>query len=119
MKSVILIAGGSERAEANEEIKGIATGLAAHLEGRYDRVACAFLSQAEPGVVEAIAGEVEVGARELVCFPYFLTATSEWSDTLPAVVEQARQDHPDVTITLERYLGAQRAMPRLVAQLLP
>lgn len=119
MKSVLLIAGGSETVEANEEVKGLATGLAAHLDGRYDRVACAFMAHGQPGVREAIAGEVGIGARELVCFPYFLTATPDWAQALPGIVEQARHDHPDVTITLERYLGAQRAMPRLVAQLLP
>jgi sirohydrochlorin ferrochelatase len=119
MKSVILIAGGSDTVEANEEVRGLATGLAAHLDGRYDRVACAFMAHAQPTVADAIAGEAGEGARELVCFPYFLTATPSWAQDLPAMVEQARRDHPDVTITLERYLGAQRAMPRLVAQLLP
>lgn len=119
MKSVIVIAGGSETAQANEEVKGLTTGLAAHLEGRYDRVACAFLRHTDPGVSETIAGEVAAGARELVCFPYFLTATADWSTTLPSLIDQARQDHPESTITLERYLGAQRAMPRLMAQLLP
>ncbi len=119
MKTVILIASGSEAVAANEEVKGVATGLAAHLDGRYDRVACAFMAHGEPGVSAAIDGEIAVGARELVCFPYFLMATPAWSTALPALVEQARRDHPEATITLERYLGAQRAMPRLLAQLLP
>lgn len=119
MKSVILIADGSESEEANEEVKGLATGLAAHLDGRYDRVACAFMAHGDPGVTDAIEGEIGLGARQLVCLPYFLTATPDWSRELPRLVEQARQDHPEITITLERYLGAQRAMPRLLAQLIP
>ena len=119
MKSVVLIAAGSEATEANEEIKGLATGLAVYLDGCYDRVACAFMIHAEPDVTTAIAGEVAVGARELVCFPYFLMATPEWAHQLPSLVEQARREHPEVTITLERYLGAQRALPRMLAQLLP
>ena len=119
MRSVLILAHGSRREASNEEVRGLATAVAARLDGRYDRCGCAFLELAQPSIPEAIAREVEAGATEVVCFPYFLSAGRHVVEDVPELVEAARRDHPGVRITLERYLGAQHAMAALIADVLP
>lgn len=119
MKSLLIVAHGSRREASNEEVRGLSTAVSARLDGRYDRCACAFLELAEPDIPGAIAREVEAGATEVVCFPYFLSAGRHVVEDVPALVEAARRRHPAVRITLERYLGAQNAMAALIADAVP
>lgn len=119
MRSLLILAHGSRREASNDEIRGLATAVAARLDGRYDRCACAFLELAEPDISTAIAREVAAGAVEVVCFPYFLSAGRHVVKDVPAVVERSREAHPGVRITLERYLGAQQAMAALIAEAVP
>lgn len=119
MRSLLIIAHGSRREDSNEEIRALATAVSARLDGRYDRCGCAFLELAEPDIPSAIAGEVAAGAHEVVCFPYFLSAGRHVTVDIPALVEVARGAHPSVRISLERYLGAQRAMAPFVAEAVP
>jgi len=119
MKSLIIIAHGSRREASNDEVRGLATAVAARMDGRYDRVACAFLELATPDIPTAIEREVTVGAREIVCFPYFLSAGRHVVEDVPGFVEAARERFPEVRISLERYLGAQPAMAELICEAVP
>ncbi len=119
MRSLLLIAHGSRRDASNDEVRGLATAVSAHMDGRYDRVGCAFLELAEPGIAAAIDREVDAGATEVVCFPYFLAAGHHVIRDVPEIVEAARERHPGVTIRLERYLGAQHRLAQLIAELVP
>lgn len=119
MKSLLIIAHGSRRERSNDEIRGLATAIAARMDGRYDRVGCAFLELATPDIPAAIEREVGAGAHEVVCFPYFLSAGRHVVEDVPALVEAARQRFPDVRIALERYLGAQPAMAEFICAAVP
>lgn len=119
MRSLIIIAHGSRREASNEEIRALSTAVSACLDGRYERCRCAFLELAEPDIGSAINEEVAAGAREVVCFPYFLSAGRHVAEDIPAIIEAARREHPQVRVSLERYLGAQRAMAGLIADSVP
>jgi len=119
MRALVLLAHGSRRDASNEEVRGLATAVAARMDGRYDRVTCAFLELVEPSIGEAIDREVAFGCDEVVCLPYFLSAGRHVSEDIPGLIEAARQRHPSARIRLERYLGAQNRLAQLIADAVP
>lgn len=119
MRSLLLLAHGSRRDASNDEVRGLATAVAARMDGRYDRVACAFLELAEPSIGEAIDREVAAGCDEVTCLPYFLSAGRHVSEDIPGLIEAARERHPQARIRLERYLGAQNRLADLIAEVVP
>ncbi|MFB4202482.1 Sirohydrochlorin cobaltochelatase [wastewater metagenome] len=119
LRSLLILAHGSRREASNDEVRGLATAVAARMDGRYDRVGCAFLELAEPDIAAAIEREIEVGCDEIVCLPYFLSAGRHVAEDIPAIIEAARERHPGVRVSLERYLGAQNRLAALIADVVP
>lgn len=72
----------------------------------------AFLELNEPSIPDAIDAAVAAGSTRLVLLPYFLHAGNHTRRDLPAFMEEARERHPGVDLTMARHLGPD---PRLVA----
>lgn len=119
MRGLLLIAHGSEQVRVNDELRELSSTLAAGLDGRYDRIACAFLAHAEPSLVAAVDREVAAGIRELVCLPYALFADAAIVRDIPRQLEAARSRHPELVLRLERYLGAQPGLVRALLGIVP
>lgn len=106
MRTLILVAHGSRREASNREIRDLTEALARRAAGRFDRVSCAFLEQAEPSIPDAIGQALAGGALEVVVLPYFLSAGRHMAEHIPALVEEQRREHPEARIKLAPYLGA-------------
>jgi len=106
--AVILVAHGSRApgiVEAQQELcDAVATRLGSS-------VSAGFLEICAPDIPTAIAREAARGARRILLVPYFLHAGNHTTRDIPAIMEQARADHPGVEVELAAPLGPD---PRLV-----
>ncbi|WP_417614035.1 sirohydrochlorin chelatase [Oceanisphaera sp.] len=106
MNGFILVAHGSRRVAANEEIATFSQSLSQVMTVRFDVMGHAFWELAEPSLEQAIDQQVAVGAKNISVFPYFLAQGKHVVNDLPSVLEQKRTQYPDVTLTLLPHLGA-------------
>lgn len=114
MKFLLLIAHGSRRQSANEEILRLAERVSGLAENDFDGVETAFLELAQPDIHEGIARCAERGAQHIVVVPYFLAAGAHVNQDIPAEVDRARAEFEQVSIDISTYLGANEMMARLV-----
>jgi hypothetical protein len=114
MKCLLLIAHGSRRQSANDEIRLLAERVAALDDNDYDAVVTAFLEMAEPDIHQGIAKCVEQGATSIVVVPYFLAGGNHVTKDIPGEIACARAGMPQVDIEISRYLGSSDAMANLV-----
>jgi len=117
MKSLLLIAHGSRRAESNNEIVALTNKLRALAGSEYAQVECAFLELAEPSIEAAIDSLVNAGETEILCLPYFLAKGAHVASDIPEAIAAARQKHPDVTFTVSGYLGESDEVPSILMHL--
>src|SRR5512142_2153949 len=83
--AILLIAHGSRRQEANEELGGVAAELRAR--GQYPIIETAYLELATPNIESGGTGCVEQGAMEVILLPYFLSPGKHVVDDLAAAKE--------------------------------
>ena len=106
MKSLILVAHGSRRAESNDEVRHLADQLRARAGDGFDSVRCAFLELAEPSIPDGIEASVREGATDITVLPYFLSAGRHVVTDIPNEVAVKQREHPEVSIRIAPYLGA-------------
>jgi len=116
MNALLIIAHGSRRRQANAEIEQLVERLRVLSTGSYAIVKHAFLEFAEPTIDETIAELVAAGCRQVVVFPYFLSAGSHVSIDIPAAIDKARRQYPPVTFRITRHLGDLEAVATLILQ---
>ena len=114
MKALLLIAHGSRKQAANEEICRLAQQVAALGGDDYGAVVAAFLELAEPSIQQGVERCVELGVTEIVAVPYFLAAGRHVAQDIPGELACARAGHPELSIELSQYVGDNEAMPDLV-----
>ena len=114
MKFLLLIAHGSRRQGANDEISRLGESVAALDDNDYDGVVTAFLELAEPDIHQGIAECVRQGADHIVAVPYFLAGGNHVKKDIPAELECASAGMPQIKIEMSKYLGASDAMANLV-----
>ena len=106
MKGFILVAHGSRREAANQEIANFAASVSQSLGERFAVMGHAFWELAEPSLEQAIDNQVAAGATDIKLFPYFLAQGSHVANDLPSVLHKKREQYPAITLTLLSHLGA-------------
>ena len=114
MKTMLLIAHGSRKESANEEIKRLAERISAHGNGAFNAVVPAFLEIAQPDIHASVDRCVELGADEIVAVPYFLAAGKHVVRDIPAELSCVSAKYPDLKITVAPHIGEIDAMVELV-----
>ena len=114
MKVMMLIAHGSRKQSANEEVTRLAQRVYELGASEYDAVVAAFLEIAEPSIQQGVERCVELGAETIVAVPYFLAAGNHVAADIPGELECARAGHPQINIEMSRYVGGNDAMAELV-----
>jgi sirohydrochlorin ferrochelatase len=114
MKVLLLIAHGSRKQSANDEIRRLALRVQALCGEEYAAVVAAFLECAEPGIQQGVDRCVELGATEVVAVPYFLAAGKHVAMDIPAELACASAGYPQLKIEMSQYVGDNDAMPELV-----
>ncbi|ASJ71500.1 sirohydrochlorin chelatase [Granulosicoccus antarcticus] len=110
MKSLLLVAHGSRRAESNIEIATLAARLADKASGEYDIVEHAFLELADPLIPDGIERCIAKGATSVQVIPYFLARGTHVADDIPEQVAIKQAEYPDMDIRITRYLGTSDEM---------
>jgi sirohydrochlorin ferrochelatase len=110
----MLIAHGSRRQSANDEIRQLGERVADLDDNDYDGVVTAFLELAEPDIQQGIAKCIEQGAESIVVIPYFLASGNHVIKDIPGEIASAMAARPSVDIEISRYLGSSDSMASLV-----
>ncbi len=112
LTAILLIAHGSRRAEANQELHELAERITAT--GEYAIVESAFLELAEPDI--ATGGErcVGRGASRVLLIPFFLSMGVHLTRDLAAARDELSERHAGVQFELGPPLGPHALLDRLV-----
>lgn len=106
--AVLLIAHGSRRASANEDLFRLAELV--RQRGAAAVVECAFLELAEPTIEQGAAACVGRGAQRVLLVPYFLSAGQHVTGDLQRFREELSRTHPGVEFVVCPPLGLHPAL---------
>ncbi|MCU1347621.1 MAG: hypothetical protein JWO56_651 [Acidobacteria bacterium] len=113
MKALLIMAHGSPRPEANDDIRRVAETVRERR--RYPLVVIGYLDCNEPTIGVAIDECVAAGADAIAAVPYFLHSGKHLLRDIPEILETAASRHPNVEIVMGDYIGHE---PQLVQVLL-
>lgn len=112
LTAVLLIAHGSRRAEANDDLCRLAEIL--RKKGLYPIVEIAYLELANPDIPAGGARCVERGATSVRMLPYFLSPGAHVGEDLEHFRQELSQRYPEVDFTLCPPLGIHPLMVEIV-----
>ncbi|HKB03468.1 MAG TPA: CbiX/SirB N-terminal domain-containing protein [Gemmataceae bacterium] len=112
--ALLLIAHGSRRPEANEDLEHLAAAMRER--GEYVHVQPAYLELCEPAIVAGGGQCVAAGARRVVLVPYFLSAGVHVVEDLTAARDELAGRYPGVEFLLAEPLGRHPLLEEVVAQ---
>ena len=96
MKSLLVVAHGSRRAESNDEIRSLTEKVSQRCADRFDRVECAYLELAEPLIPDAIRSLADDGAKSVLVVPYFLARGAHVASDIPEPVSYTHLTLPTI-----------------------
>ncbi len=109
---LLIVDHGSRRPEANKAVGRLAERVQAK---RPDLdVRWAHMEIAPPSVPTVIAECAAQGTKEIVVQPFFLADGRHLTETIPELVSEARQQHPEITIHVTPHLGEHEALVDIV-----
>lgn len=111
-QAVLLIAHGSRRAAANQDLVELATLLKAR--SHYEIIEVSYLELAEPTIPSGGHRCVERGATEVLMLPYFLSAGAHVTSDLEGFRADLAAAHPQVSFKLCPHLGLHPLMIEIV-----
>lgn len=103
MKALLILAHGSPRPEANEDVLRLAELLRAR--AAYPLIAIGYLDCNQPDIPAAIDECVAHGATAIIAVPYFLHSGKHFFVDVPELLEEAARRHPSVPILMGDYVG--------------
>ncbi|HXI12296.1 MAG TPA: CbiX/SirB N-terminal domain-containing protein [Thermoanaerobaculia bacterium] len=103
MNALLIMAHGSPRPEANEDIRNVASLV--KNESDYPFVTIGYLDCNEPDIATAIDDCVSAGATSIAAVPYFLHSGRHLLRDVPAILKEGALRHPSVTILMGDYVG--------------
>jgi sirohydrochlorin ferrochelatase len=112
--AILLIAHGSRRQSANDDLHELAARMAAL--GTYPIVEACFLELSEPDIPTAGQKCVSRGASRVLLIPYFLSAGVHLRRDLTTARDELRRLHPSVDFRLGAALGPHPLLDELVAE---
>jgi sirohydrochlorin ferrochelatase len=74
----------------------------------------AHMEIAEPSISQAIAACVSQGARTVIIAPYFLSKGRHIQEDIPALVQEAQEQHPHVECLIAAPIGVDPLMAQLI-----
>lgn len=114
MTSLLLIAHGSRRPEANADLDHVAAQL--HARGAYADVQVSFLELAEPSIDGGGALCAGRGATVVVMLPYFLSPGKHVAEDLTAARDRLAAAFPTVRFVLAEPLGRHPLLLNILEQ---
>ncbi len=115
-KGIIILGHGSRSGGADDTVKQVAAEVRKF--SGSDIVEYAFLEYAVPTLQDAWEKCVRQKAEQIVLVPFFMQAGAHVTRDIPAFVETARKQHPEITIIVTEYVGAHPLMSKIVLDLI-
>jgi len=112
--ALLLMAHGSRRAEANQELVDLAERLLKLNE--YSIIEPCYLELAEPDIVTSGSTCVSKGATRVLMVPYFLSAGVHIRRDLAEARDQLMEKHPEIEFRLGPPLGPHEFLDKLVQE---
>ena len=108
MKALLIMAHGSPRPEANDDIRKLADVI--RQRRLFSYVTIGYLDCNQPDIGAAVDECVTAGATEIAAVPYFLHSGRHMLRDLPSILEERAARHPSVSILMGDYVGRQPQM---------
>lgn len=118
LRSVVLVAHGSRLEASNEEVRVLATQLAALAGPMFAAVSCGFLEIARPSIPDALLNCIASGSREIIVLPYFLSQGRHVTADIPEQIALVTAQYPHVKISIAPYLGSSPLIGTVLLSLL-
>lgn len=112
MKALLILAHGSPRAEANEDIVRVAEVLRAR--DAYPLVAIGYLDCNQPDIPTAIDQCIAAGATGIDAVPYLLHSGRHFLLDLPELLEAAAAKHTHASIRMGDYVGHEPQLDEVI-----
>lgn len=112
--ALLLIAHGSRRQEANDDLDHLADQL--RQRGRYHFVQTSYLELTEPTIAEGGTRCVKAGAKRVIMLPYFLSAGVHVRDDLRKLRQELADRFTGVEFRLAEPLGRHPLLVEIVAE---
>mmetsp|Transcript_20845 Transcript_20845/g.37142 ORF Transcript_20845/g.37142 Transcript_20845/m.37142 type:complete len:234 (+) Transcript_20845:22-723(+) len=109
---VVLVDHGSRKKESNDML--VEFSKLYQKVSKRDIVEVAHMEIATPTIPQAIGLCVSRGARSVVIAPYFLSNGRHIQSDIPAIVEDARTQYPELTIRLAAPMGIDEQIARVI-----
>ncbi len=117
MKSAVIILGhGSRSAGADKAVRRIAAEVKKR--GGHEVVEHAFLQHTPPGLMETIEACARQNAGRIVIVPFFMQPGAHVTRDIPALIDQARKNHPGVEMLMTDFVGSHPLMAEIVMDLI-
>jgi sirohydrochlorin ferrochelatase len=114
MEVLLLIAHGSRKEVANQEVCALASRMDKLYANEYEAVVPAFLEFAEPNIAAGVDFCANLGANKITVIPYFLSGGAHVNRDIPAQLETAGLKHPEIKIDLTPHFGALEGIENFV-----
>ena len=115
MRAVIVFAHGSRDPLWRAPVEAVASAIAQRDPGT--AACCAYLELCEPSLPDAAASLIRNGATDLRVLPLFFGMGKHAREDLPLLMEQLRQQHPQVRFTRLPTAGEDPRLTQLLAEL--
>lgn len=117
MEIIIIAAHGSPSKEASN-VENIAERLhrISHTECNKDCVRVAYLQFNKPSIRDAIERAVADGAEKIIIHPLFLSSGIHVTESIPKIIKQAEEIHPDVKFVYTEPLGFHDKLAEVVLE---
>jgi precorrin-8X/cobalt-precorrin-8 methylmutase len=116
-ESILLLGHGSPKKDANNLGRvGKMLHDMMHAGCTEDCVKIAYLQFAEPGIMDAIKGCVDQGAKKVILHPFFLSAGQHVTKDIPGMIAEARGLYPDVKFIYTEPLGVHEKLAHIVLE---
>ena len=112
---IVLFAHGSRDPLWRAPIDAVAQAMASQSPGSVVR--CAFLELTAPDLLTTVAELSRLGLKAVRIVPMFLGVGRHAREDLPELVQQLRQQHPQLAIELMPPVGEHPAMTQLMGQI--
>lgn len=116
MTSLLIVAHGSRRNQANRTIQELAKRVVYHLPMNLDDVQVGFLEFSQPSVQSCIDACFNNGSHQLLVLPYFLAQGNHVSKDIPNEIAAAKRKWPNKQIHLLPHIGEMEDMSNLIAK---
>ena len=115
MNGIVLFAHGSRDPLWHKPMEAVAASI--RQRSTHSEVVCAYLELSTPDLAKATQTLLAKGVQTVTIIPMFLGVGRHAREDLPLLVEQLRQQHPQVTFSLKPAVGEDSRLVALLAQI--